>query len=82
MHLSLFTDLGMRVLMRLAGDPDTRFSARVLAEEFQVSAHHLTKVVSALSSAGYLRTWRGHRGGISLAVPAASIVRSPASSTR
>ena len=73
MHLSLFTDLGLRVLMRLAGSPDEPFSARSLATELQVSHHHLTKVVTALSTQGYLRTRRGHQGGINLAVDPASI---------
>ncbi len=73
MHLSLFTDLGLRVLMRLAGSPEEPFSARSLASELQVSHHHLTKVITALSTAGYLVTRRGHQGGINLAIDPASI---------
>ena len=73
MHLSLFTDLGFRVLMVLAGSQSGRSSARALARELKVSQHHLTKVISALSAAGYLQTRRGHRGGVSLAMPPQAI---------
>jgi len=73
MHLTLFIDLGLRVLMVLAGREGNGSSARSLANELEVSQHHLTKVISALSSAGYLQTRRGHRGGVSLAIPAQSI---------
>lgn len=73
MHLSLFTDLGFRVLMVLAGRQDDRSSARTLARDLKVSQHHLTKVISALSAAGYLETRRGHRGGVSLAMPPRAI---------
>jgi len=74
MRLSLFTDLGLRVLMRMAGEPKAKFSARTLATDLNVSHHHLTKVVGALSSAGFLQSRRGHRGGVSLAVPASTIL--------
>ncbi len=73
MHLSLFTDLGLRVLMSLAGGRSEASSARTLAGDLEVSQHHLTKVISSLSAAGYLQTRRGHRGGVSLAVPAKDI---------
>lgn len=73
MHLSLFTDLGLRVLMNLAGRKSDGSSSRYLADELEVSQHHLTKVISALSAGGYLKTRRGHRGGVSLAIPAQTI---------
>lgn len=73
MHLSLFTDLGLRVLMVLAGSQSDKSSARALATELNVSQHHLTKVISALSTAGYLKTRRGHQGGVSLAIPPQAI---------
>lgn len=68
MRLSLFTDLSLRVLMRLAGGAEEILSVRALADELGVSHHHLTKVAGTLSAAGILNTRRGHKGGIRLAV--------------
>ena len=71
--LSLFTDIGLRALMRLAGNPETSFSTRALAEELKVSRNHLTKVVGHLARAGYVASRRGNQGGIELAKPAGNI---------
>ena len=73
MRLTSFTDYGLRVLMRLAGDPDRAFSTADLADEFRVSRNHLAKVISALAGAGYLETRRGGGGGARLARPASDI---------
>lgn len=73
MRLSLFTDLSLRVLMRLAGGAEEVLSVRQLADEFGVSHHHLTKVAGTLSAAGILNTRRGHKGGIQLAVSPPSL---------
>lgn len=80
MRLTSFTDFGLRVLMRMAGEPDRPFTTAELAEEFGVSRNHLAKVVSALSTAGYLETRRGSAGGSLLAkepekIPLGDIVR-------
>ncbi|SDD86705.1 RrF2 family transcriptional regulator [Ruegeria marina] len=69
MRLTTFTDFGLRVLMRMAGAPERPFTTAELADEFRVSRHHLAKVISALSSAGYLETRRGGGGGAVLARP-------------
>ena len=73
MKLSLFTDIGLRALMRLAGNPEQSFSTGTLAAELRISRNHLTKVIQHLSRAGYVRSKRGHRGGIELARPADQI---------
>ncbi|MFP5478509.1 MAG: Rrf2 family transcriptional regulator [Alphaproteobacteria bacterium] len=73
MRLTLFTDYGLRLLMRLAANPDRGFSTAVLAQEFGVSRHHLTKIVQRLAQAGYVTTRRGGGGGAMLARPAAEI---------
>ncbi|GAA5078386.1 Rrf2 family transcriptional regulator [Roseibacterium beibuensis] len=73
MRLTSFTDYGLRVLMRLAGDPSRAFSTAELAREFQVSRAHLAKVVSKLANGGWVSTRRGGGGGLQLAQPAASI---------
>ncbi|WP_028030919.1 RrF2 family transcriptional regulator [Gemmobacter nectariphilus] len=69
MRLTSFTDFGLRVLMRMAGDPGRAFTTADLASEFGVSRHHLAKVMSALSAADLLETRRGGGGGAMLARP-------------
>lgn len=73
MRLTSFTDYGLRVLMRLAAQPERAFTNADLAEEFGVSRNHLAKVISALAGAGYLDTRRGGGGGAMLARKADSI---------
>lgn len=73
MRLTSFTDYGLRVLMRVAGEPDRAFTTAELSDEFRVSRNHLAKVISALAGAGYLETRRGGGGGAMLARPAAEI---------
>ena len=67
MRLTAFTDYGLRVLMRMAGDPARAFTTAELAAEFHVSRNHLAKVTSALAAAGLLETRRGGGGGAVLA---------------
>ena len=73
MRLSLFTDYGLRALMRLAGAPDRALTTAQIADEFRISRHHLTKIVRDLAEAGFVRTSRGAGGGLRLARPAESI---------
>lgn len=73
MRLTAFTDFGLRVLMRLAGEPGRAFTTAEIADEFAISRNHLTKVVRELASAGYIETWRGAAGGFRLARPAREI---------
>lgn len=73
MRLTLFTDVGLRALMRLAGEPARLLTTDDLARELRVSRHHLTKVVRDLAQAGYVRTLRGAGGGFRLARPAEAI---------
>ena len=56
MRLTSFTDFGLRVLMRLAGQPDAVLSTEQVAREFAISRHHLQKVVQDLAAAGFVRT--------------------------
>ena len=73
MRLTAFTDYGLRVLMRLAGEPERALTTEQLAREFQVSRHHLVKVVQELASGGFVVTQRGGGGGVRLARPARAI---------
>ena len=73
MRLAAFTDYGLRVLMRLADQPDEPFATSRIADEFQIPYNHLTKVVRELARGGFVATQRGAGGGLRLARPAHSI---------
>lgn len=67
MRLTNFTDYGLRILMRVASEPDHVHSTMELAEEFALSRNHLAKIVQRLAEGGVLTTLRGSGGGIKLA---------------
>ena len=73
MRLTSFTDYGLRALMRIASDPARGFSTAELADEFDISRHHLAKIIQRLSQAGVVATRRGGGGGATLARPADQI---------
>mgnify|MGYP002784576348 CR=1 FL=1 len=73
MRLTMFTDFGLRVLMRLAGEPGRLFTSEQIADEFALSRHHLQKVVRALAEGGFVATVRGAAGGFRLAKDAQDI---------
>lgn len=73
MRLTMFTDLGLRALMRLAAEPERSFSTADLSHELKISRHHLMKIVQRLAGAGYVQTRRGGGGGVILARPATEI---------
>ncbi|BAJ81194.1 BadM/Rrf2 family transcriptional regulator [Acidiphilium multivorum AIU301] len=73
MHLTMFTDYGLRTLIFLALRPDRQASIAEIAASYDISDHHLTKVVHALGQAGLVETIRGRHGGMRLARPAANI---------
>ena len=63
MKLQTATRLGLYAVLELARDPDRTLSVAELAEHFDVSAHHLAKVLRTLASAGLVRGGRGATGG-------------------
>jgi Rrf2 family transcriptional regulator, nitric oxide-sensitive transcriptional repressor len=67
MRLTSFTDYGLRMLMRMASAPDRAFSTAELAEEFELSRNHLTKIMQRLARGGFVETRRGGGGGAKLA---------------
>jgi Rrf2 family transcriptional regulator, nitric oxide-sensitive transcriptional repressor len=73
MRLTSFTDFGLRMLMRMAGDPARAFSTSELAEDLGLSRNHLAKIMQHLSRAGFIDTRRGGGGGAVLARPATEI---------
>ncbi|MGK0187216.1 MAG: Rrf2 family nitric oxide-sensitive transcriptional repressor [Verrucomicrobiales bacterium] len=86
MELSQFTDYSLRVLMYvgmtergnrpLSSDQESAAlpSVRAIAEAFHISQSHLVKVVHKLGQLGYIHTFRGRGGGITLAMPPEDIV--------
>ncbi len=65
MRLSLFSDYSLRVLM-FAALKGELFTLSEVAEAYDISRHHLVKVVNFLAKLGYLETRRGRGGGIAL----------------
>lgn len=66
MKLTAFTDFSLRVLIYLAAQPGQRPTIAEIATAFDVSEHHLTKVVHFLGKAGWLANVRGKGGGLAL----------------
>lgn len=73
MRLTTFTDYGLRMLMRMAGEPTRGFSTADFASEFGLSRNHLAKIMQRLAQGGLVKTRRGGGGGAVLAVPAERI---------
>jgi len=61
--LQTATRLGLYATLELARDPERTLSAAELAERFDVSTHHLAKVLRTLANAGLVRGGRGAAGG-------------------
>lgn len=74
MHLTRFTDLGLRVLMYLAvQDRQPPVTIAEIASQFDVPQNHLIKVVHRLGQLGWVATQRGRRGGLRLGVEASAL---------
>lgn len=67
MKLTSFTDYSLRVLIYLAARPGSRATIGEIAAVFEISEHHLTKVVHFLGKSGWLSNVRGKGGGMELA---------------
>ena len=74
MKLTAFTDYCLRVLIYLAAAPSQKATIAEIARSFDVSEHHLVKVVHFLGRKGWIATVRGKGGGMSLARPPEDIV--------
>jgi Rrf2 family nitric oxide-sensitive transcriptional repressor len=74
MKLTTFTDYSLRVLIYLAAQPAERATIAQIAAAFQVSEHHLVKVVHFLGKQGWLANVRGKGGGLELGKAPEAIV--------
>ncbi|SDJ88514.1 transcriptional regulator, BadM/Rrf2 family [Nocardioides sp. YR527] len=71
MQLTRFTDLALRIVMRLSVlEEGQSATAAGLAEQLHVRRAHAAKVVTALGRLGVVETRRGRTGGLSLAASA------------
>jgi Rrf2 family nitric oxide-sensitive transcriptional repressor len=59
--------------MYLAVQPERLINIREIAEHYEISRHHLVKVVHNLARAGFIKSHRGRGGGIELARKAGQI---------
>jgi Rrf2 family transcriptional regulator, nitric oxide-sensitive transcriptional repressor len=73
MRMTAFTDFGLRALILLADRPEEVLSAAAIADHFNVSRHHMAKVLQELAGAGYVESIRGPQGGVRLARDARDI---------
>lgn len=67
MRLTTFTDYTIRVLIYMGLHPDELTTVAELAERYDISRNHLTKVIHYLGQRGDIETLRGKGGGIRLA---------------
>jgi Rrf2 family nitric oxide-sensitive transcriptional repressor len=67
-QLTRFTDLGLRILMRLAviDDGAQALTTQAVADQMVVSYTHAAKVVTRLQALGLVQTRRGRTGGLSI----------------
>ncbi|MFD4401260.1 RrF2 family transcriptional regulator [Nocardia sp. NPDC058499] len=68
MQLSRFSDLGLRVMMRLAvsGAAAERVTVKLVARQMNASEHYIAKAVTKLAELGMVDSHRGRTGGIFL----------------
>jgi Rrf2 family protein len=63
MKLQTATRLALYAVLELAADPAKQFSAAEIAERFEISGNHLSKVLRTLGRAGLVEALRGAGGG-------------------
>ena len=74
MIYSRSAEYAIRSFVYLARIPDGKFAmARHIAEEEQIPAHFLAKILQELTRKGLLRSNKGPSGGFSLRLPASQI---------
>ena len=66
MRITTFSDYALRVLMYLAVQGEGRVTIDEVATAYDISPHHLTKVVHLLGRSGWVDTARGKGGGLRL----------------
>ena len=67
MELTYYTDYALRVLMYAGLRQEKLCLISEIAEDYGISENHLMKVVHGLAQGGFVRTYRGKGGGLTLA---------------
>jgi Rrf2 family nitric oxide-sensitive transcriptional repressor len=67
MQLTQYTDFALRTLIALGVSPGERSTVSDVSRAYDISRHHLVKVVGRLAELGYVETVRGKGGGMRLA---------------
>jgi Rrf2 family protein len=67
MKLQIASQLAIYALLELAARPDRHFSVAEIGEKYNVSSHHLAKVMNVLGRAKMVRSVRGVGGGFRFA---------------
>lgn len=73
MRLITHSDYALRVLMRLALQPERLATIADNAKDYGISGNQLMKVVHRLGVAGFIQTVRGKNGGLKLGRPLGEI---------
>lgn len=66
MYLSKFTDYSFRALIYLAVNREKLCTVEELAQNLDVSEHHLKKVIHKLAKTEYITSIKGRAGGLKL----------------
>ena len=66
MQLSKFTDYAFRALIYLAKNPQDNGTVDKLADELNISTHHLKKVINKLAKTEYIISTKGRNGCLKL----------------
>ncbi len=73
MKLSKTSEYAIRVLVYLAGTPDTLFSVNQLHNDLDLPYKYLGRLMSRLAEAGLVNATQGKQGGFQLARPTSEI---------
>lgn len=65
--LNKSTRFGLYALVELSRDPQAVVSAKQIAEKYDISEHHVVKVLQQLARTGFIRSIRGIKGGFQIA---------------
>ncbi|HYB90613.1 MAG TPA: Rrf2 family transcriptional regulator [Candidatus Binataceae bacterium] len=74
MELTYYTDYALRVLVYAGLHENKLCLISEIADHYGISENHLMKVVHGLAQGGFVRTYRGRGGGLTLAKDPKEIV--------
>jgi Rrf2 family protein len=63
MNLQISSRIAIFALLELAANPERQYSVAEIGSKYQISSHHLAKVMHSLGRAGLVRSTRGAGGG-------------------